>query len=198
MKLTVNIQSLDYGDVAMLALPVLREKLPAEDTAITRILGAVTRLPEDIIRQVFQAMSAEDKNTIVSMLVEEHKDKLLTAFSTFLQAHQLAKQLTDIRLTPNLDVELSVTHIDYASLVERFLPRIRNRLEGSTGTAATVLRRLPNVNPRRVLTFMPQITKDSIAAYLVANNQEILLQMMMEEARKNGIRITLSSISAAT
>ena len=139
MKITMKIQHIRYGDVAVQALPVLAEKLPAEDTAMNKLLRAITHLPEDVVYSLFDAISQQEKNEIVSLLVQENKEKILAYATQFLQEQQIGLTLQNLAVTSDLAVELDVLDIDYGSLVQKLLPLIQDKLFESYGAAVRIV-----------------------------------------------------------
>ena len=60
MVLKLQINEIDFGDVILKALPVLREKASDDGSAVSKIIAAVTQLPSEVIRTMLDAVPRED------------------------------------------------------------------------------------------------------------------------------------------
>ncbi len=194
MKITMNIQDIHYGDVAVQALPILEEKLSAEDTAMNKLLRAITHFPEDVVYSLFDAIPQQEKNEIVSLLVQENKEKILAYATQFLQEQQIGLTLQNLAVTSNLAVELDVLDIDYGSLVQKLLPLIQDKLTENHDNMANILEKIPVGSPNIILGFLPQKAKDDIAAYLINKGQDQILRFAMQAAANRNIRLELADL----
>lgn len=194
MKITMNIQDIHYGDVAVQAFPLLAEKLPAEDTAMNKLLRAIAHLPEDVVYSLFDAIPQQEKNEIVSLLVQENKEKLLAYATQFLQEQRISLTMQNLAVTSNLAVELDVLDIDYGSLVQKLLPLIQDKLTENHDNMANILEKIPVGSPNIILGFLPQKAKDDIAAYLINKGQDQILRFAMQAAANRNIRLELADL----
>lgn len=194
MKITMKIQDIRYGDVAVQALPVLAEKLPPEDTAMNKLFRAVAHLPEDVVYSLFDAISQQEKNEIVSLLVQENKETILAYTTQFLQEQRIDLTLQNLAVTPDLAVELDVLDIDYGSLVQKLLPLIQDKLAENHDNMANILRKIPVSSPNIILGFLPQKAKDDVAAYLINKSQDQILRFAMWAAANRNIRLELADL----
>lgn len=194
MKITMNIQDIHYGDVAVQAFPLLAEKLPAEDTAMNKLLRAIAHLPEDVVYSLFDAIPQQEKNEIVSLLVQENKEKLLAYVTQFLQEQRISLTMQNLAVTSNLAVELDVLDIDYGSLVQKLLPLIQDKLTENHDNMANILEKIPVGSPNIILGFLPQKAKDDIAAYLINKGQDQILRFAMQAAANRNIRLELADL----
>ena len=76
MKLNIQIKEIDFSDVIMKVMPVLREKAPNDGSAISKIISVITQLPAEVICTMLDAVSREDKHEIVALLVRDNHEKL--------------------------------------------------------------------------------------------------------------------------
>lgn len=75
MIVKMKIQEVNYGDVVVQALPVVSSKITGDDRAIYKIVSAISNLPEKTLRLIFDAVGQSEKNEIISLLVQENKEK---------------------------------------------------------------------------------------------------------------------------
>ena len=194
MKITMKIQDIHYGDVAVQALPLLVEKRPTEDTAMNKLLRAIAHLPEDVVYSLFDAIPQQEKNEIVSLLVQENKEKILAYATQFLQEQRISLTMQNLAVTSNLAVELDVLDIDYGSLVQKLLPLIQDKLTENHDNMANILEKIPVGSPNIILGFLPQKAKDDIAAYLINKGQDQILRFAMQAAANRNIRLELADL----
>ena len=84
MKIKINIEELNYGDVSAQAMPIIRSHIEQADDAKSAVLLAATQLPDQLVHQIFDAISKQQKNRIVSLLAEENQQALLNGIAAFL------------------------------------------------------------------------------------------------------------------
>lgn len=194
MKITMKIQDIHYGDVAVQALPILEEKLPAEDTAMSKLLRAISHLPEDVVYSLFDAIPQLEKNEIVSLLIRENKEKILAYATQFLQEQQIGLTLQNLAVTSDLVVQLDILDIDYGSLIQKLLPLIQDKLAENHDNMVNILGRIPAGCPNIILGFLPQKAKDDIAAYLINKGQDHILRFAMQAAANRNICLELADL----
>lgn len=198
MKIKVNIEELNYGDVAVQAMPIIRSHIEQTDDAMSAILLAVTQLPDPLVHQIFDTVSEQQKNLIVSLLVEENQQTILNGIAAFLDKNQIGVKIGQLCVTEQLEVLLEVTDIDYVGLIQRFLPLIGERLESGVGVAG-LLSRLAGGgihSVQTILGFIPQDGKDNLAAYLINLNQQLIAGWIMSEMQNKHIQLKIKEIVA--
>lgn len=198
MKITMNIQDIHYGDVAVQAFPVMAEKLPAEDTAMNKLLRAIAHLPEDVVYSLFDAIPQQEKNEIVFLLVQENKEKILAYATQFLQEQRIGLTIQNLAVASDLAVELVILDIDYGSLVQKLLPLIQDKLAEEHDNMANILGKIPAGSSNILLGFLPQKAKNDIAAYLINKGQDQILRFAMQAAANRNIRLELADLNVET
>lgn len=198
MKIKVNIEELNYGDVAVQAMPIIRSHIEQTDDAMSAILLAVTQLPDPLVHQIFDTVSEQQKNLIVSLLVEENQQTILNGIAAFLDKNQIGVKIGQLCVTEQLEVLLEVTDINYVGLIQKFLPLVSQRLKGGDG-AAGLLSRLAGGgihSVQTILGFIPQDGKDNLAAYLINLNQQLIAGWIMSEMQNKHIQLKIKEIVA--
>ena len=198
MKITMNIQDIHYGDVAVQAFPVMAEKLPAEDTAMNKLLRAIAHLPEDVVYSLFDAIPQQEKNEIVSLLVQENKEKILAYATQFLQEQRIGLTIQNLAVASDLALELDILDIDYGSLVQKLLPLIQDKLAEEHDNMENILGKIPAGSSNILLGFLPQKAKNDIAAYLINKGQDQILRFAMQAAANRNIRLELADLNVET
>lgn len=198
MKITMKIQDIHYGDVAVQALPLLVEKRPTEDTAMNKLLRAIAHLPEDVVYSLFDAIPQQEKNEIVSLLVQENKEKILAYATQFLQEQRIGLTIQNLAVASDLALELDILDIDYGSLVQKLLPLIQDKLAEEHDNMANILGKIPAGSSNILLGFLPQKAKNDIAAYLINKGQDQILRFAMQATANRNIRLELADLNVAT
>lgn len=198
MKITMKIQDIHYGDVAVQALPLLVEKRPTEDTAMNKLLRAIAHLPEDVVYSLFDAIPQQEKNEIVSLLVQENKEKILAYATQFLQEQRIGLTIQNLAVASDLALELDILDIDYGSLVQKLLPLIQDKLAEEHDNMANILGKIPAGSSNILLGFLPQKAKNDIAAYLINKGQDQILRFAMQAAANRNIRLELADLIVET
>lgn len=198
MKITMKIQDIHYGDVAVQALPLLVEKRPTEDTAMNKLLRAIAHLPEDVVYSLFDAIPQQEKNEIVSLLVQENKEKILAYATQFLQEQRIGLTIQNLAVASDLALELDILDIDYGSLVQKLLPLIQDKLAEEHDNMENILGKIPAGSSNILLGFLPQKAKNDIAAYLINKGQDQILRFAMQAAANRNIRLELADLNVET
>lgn len=126
MKLTIKLDSIDYGDVAVKLIPMLGQS--RKDGSVGLVLDALSALPEDLIRKVFDAIPQQRKDEIVAAFAMEKKDTLLGMLNDMSREQDLGITLENYRMDSELNIVVDVEKIDYLRMTERFLPMLREKL----------------------------------------------------------------------
>lgn len=200
MKITCKIAEIQYGDIVIQFLPALSDGLAQSGNAIAKIVSTLVQLPEDVLRPVFDVIPEEDKNEIVSMLVEENQEKLLAAANDLLKGQGIRATVEQISLSHDLTLVVSIVEIDYCDLVTKYVPLLNNSgviHENPTAAMLTNLLRLPAFLIKKTLDAMSQKKKDEIVAYLINRYKEQLLQKLTSLIAAHNIGIKLEEISVA-
>ena len=198
MRIKVNIEELNYGDVAVQAMPIICNYVRQAEDARSQILLAVTQLPNQLLHQIFDAVGEQQKNRIVSLLVEENQQAILNSIAAFLDKNQIGIKIGRICVTEQLEVLLDVTDINYVGLIQKFLPSVSQRLKGGAGAAGLLSRMAGGGihSVQTILGFIPQDSRDSLAAYLLNLNQQLIAGWIMSEMQNKHIQLKIKEIVA--
>jgi hypothetical protein len=139
MKLRIQIKEIDFCDVILKAMPVLQEKASNDGSAISKIVSVVTQLPHEVIRTMLEAVSQEDKCEIVALLVRDNKEKLHQALSQLLKKNEIDVSLDEMSLSEELELRVTVGNLNYAALVAKYLPAIREGLMNQDNPVTAML-----------------------------------------------------------
>lgn len=178
-------------------MPVLREKIPDNGSAAAKIARAITQLPPELIREVFEAVPREEKNEIVVMLVEENKNRIISIANEFTRKNEAGITIRDLSVTSELEIHAAADEIDYRSIAVKFLPLVRQRLASARVVPAMLrplLARAPAEEVLRILDRIPQNVKDDIVIFVVNQNQERIKDWIIKTAQDHDIALTVETL----
>ena len=97
MKITLEIEDLDYGAVAAALLPAVHERLEKEDGSVgTKILSKLTALSPSIAKKMVNLLPAETQNEIAVLLINKNKDKILEAAENLAAEKGISVRIKDL------------------------------------------------------------------------------------------------------
>ena len=92
-------------------------------------------------------------------------------------------------------IEIELSDIDYEALAEQYLPLVADKLNAGGGAAALLAGGVSGGMAKRMLSAMPQASKDRLAAELINSNRDKLIEVFEDflakqrlSARVNGFR----------
>lgn len=197
MKLKIQIKEIDFSDVILKAIPVLREKAPNDGSAISKIISVVTQLPSKVICTMLDAVSQNDKYEIVALLVRDNQEKLKKMLSQMLKQNDIDVSLDDMTLSDEMELSIAVSNLNYAVLAAKYLPMVRNSFiidENPATAILTVLLKLPGMLLYGALAKIPQDKKDETVAYLINKNKDKIIAKIEDMLVKQDIHIRLADL----
>ena len=121
MKLTVKIDEINYGDVAVKALPLLQDTGKRYSPAIEKTMTAIAALPERLIREIFDTIPDAQKNDMIAAFAMENKVRLLHMMNSMSYGQGIGIELADYSLNAGLDARRAV----WALIVLQMRPFMR-------------------------------------------------------------------------
>lgn len=197
MEIILKIQQLNYGDAAVRVLPLLGKTAAGRADAVGKTIAAISELPERLIYDIFDAIPAEQKNEIIACFVEEHRGSLLHAINKFSEQHRLGVSVADVAVNRELEIRAVVDRIDYKCIVERFLPKIREKMLNMGVVAAFLRPVIQSANADQICGLLERMlgdTKDAFLVSLLNQNQLVLIDLVEKSAEKQKIRMTIASL----
>ncbi len=192
MNVYIELVEIHYADVAVKLLPHLRPS----GSAAGLLTEAVSKLPEQVIRTVFDAIPLEKQDEIAAAFLSEHREELCRWATGFLKEQGIGVEIKDVTLSQNLELILQLGDIDYVSLVQTFFASQEKDLAAQEPLDRVLasLRMLPGFLLTKAVAAMSQERRDEILAALVNRVGDQLLSKLMELARQQNIHLTLKNI----
>lgn len=197
MKLTIKLDEINHGDVAVKVMPLLAQSAGNFHGAVGKTLSAISNLPENLIRDIFDAIPEVEKNGIIAAYATEHKDRILNKLNEMSMHHNLGLKMADCLIDQNLNIMADVSEINYVSIVDRFLPVIRDKLLGMGGLVAMFRPMIQNASAEQIVGLLDRFVGDNKEAFvttLINQNQKNLIAAMENAAQKQNIRLKIHSI----
>ena len=77
MKITININDINYESIIGQAIPMLKEKAQTDNSAILKMVSGILNMPGDIPKKMLNALPQETKDELVMYLINSNKTKVL-------------------------------------------------------------------------------------------------------------------------
>ena len=97
MKIILEVDEIDYGQLAEKLLPIAREKLNGASGAMGA-LRSLMDLPAPLVKAAVNAMPQKEEK--LAQLAEQYGDKLAGAAQGFLEKQGVNMKVTGIRVEP--------------------------------------------------------------------------------------------------
>lgn len=197
MRLMMNLGEIDYGDVAIKVMPLLAQSAERFHGAAGKTVAAIANLPDNLIRDIFDAIPVEQKNEIIADFTVEYKERILRTLNDLSTNHKLGLQLADCSIDQNLNIMAEISEIDYVAIVDRFLPMIRDKLLGMGGLVTMFRPVIRNASAEQLCGLLDRFVgdnKEHFLASLVNQNQQRLISAIEDAAQKQDISLKISSI----
>ena len=98
MKLTLEINDIDYGALVELLLPIVRDKLAEQDGTAAAILSKLAKLPPETARKMVNLLPRETQDDIVLMLLNKNKEKIKGMAAGYAHYNGLSLRIDDFKV----------------------------------------------------------------------------------------------------
>ena len=98
MKITLEINDLDYGSVIAALLPMVHEKLEKDDDGSvgSKILSKLTALSPSVAKKMVNLLPKDTQNEIVVLLINKKKDKIMDLVTKLANDREISLALGDL------------------------------------------------------------------------------------------------------
>lgn len=197
MKLKIKMKEINYGDVAVKAMPLLAQTAQHHTGAVGEVIAAFSALPSELIHDVFNAIPEEKKNGIVALLSMEYREKVLNIINSLSEENRIGVTLDDFTVNRELEIEAEISGIDYLSIVNSFLPVIRKKLLEMGGMTVILRPVIEHAPAERLVGLLDRFVgdnKNAFMASLINRNQHILTSSIENIAGSQNIHLEIESI----
>ena len=200
MFIKIKIGMLDYGDLFIKAMPVLREKLPENNTEPS-FLSALMKLTEEELRIVLAHSSQEAMHEELARFIEQNAEQMQKILEKLLGEHDVWAKVSGISLDREGFLQAYLDDIDYEELLFSYMPKVLDKLNESEEESSVrdVLTRVVKMSPplmHRLMQKIPESVKSGYLARMIEFNRESILSWITEWLGEQDIRIRLDDMMA--
>ena len=98
MKITLNINNIDYESIIDQSIPLLKEKAPADNNILLKTISGIPSMPGDIPKKMLNALPQETKDELVVYLINSNKDKIAELLQNTLANKGIELRIDDIEI----------------------------------------------------------------------------------------------------
>ena len=98
MKITLNINNIDYESIIDQSIPLLKEKAPADNNILLKTISGILSMPGDIPKKMLNALPQETKDELVVYLINSNKDKIAELLQNTLANKGIELPIDDIEI----------------------------------------------------------------------------------------------------
>lgn len=96
MKISFEVNEIDYGALAELFLPMLREKLEEKDGM--GILSKIAGMPPSLAAKMVNILPQDTKDDLAVMLVNKNKEKIMNSILEYAESKGLSFQINEFEV----------------------------------------------------------------------------------------------------
>ena len=98
MKITLELNEIDYGALAEQFLPLVKDKLAEKDGTGAAILSKIAGMPPSIAAKMVDLLPQETKDEIAVMLVNKNKGKIIETIIEYAAKKGLSFRIDDFEV----------------------------------------------------------------------------------------------------
>lgn len=197
MELKCKITELNYGDVAVMALPMLGKHFENRTDAMAMAATAAAGLSPRLVRIMLAEITDERMSQILTAFAMENKQMLIGQINSLSEKKKLGVQIADFEVTSDLEIRAKAGQIDYPCAVERFLPMVKEKLLSMGGPVALVRPMIQNATAAQLCGLMDKLLgakKEAFIAALINQNAERMISVIEKKAAQKKIRLKIGEL----
>ena len=97
MKLTLEINDMDYGALVEMLLPMVRDKLAEQDGTGAAILSKLAKLPPETAHKMINLLPRNTQDEIVILLLNKNKERLKAMAAGYAHYNGLSLRIDDFK-----------------------------------------------------------------------------------------------------
>lgn len=98
MKITLNINNIDYESIIDKSVPLLKEKAQADNNIMLKTISGILSMPGDIPKKMLNALPQETKDELVVYLINSNKVKIAELLQNILANKGIELRIDDIEI----------------------------------------------------------------------------------------------------
>ena len=98
MKITLEVNDIDYGALMQQFLPLIRDKLAEQDGTAMAILSKIAEMPPETAGKMVNLLPQKTRDELVLMLINKNKEKITAAAQTIAHKNGIHFRIDDFRV----------------------------------------------------------------------------------------------------
>jgi len=98
MKITLEINDIDYGALMQQFLPLIRDRLAEQDGTGAAVLAKIAEMPPETAAKMVNMLPQKTRDELVLMLVNKNKEKIVGAAEDFARKSGLYFRIDEFRV----------------------------------------------------------------------------------------------------
>ncbi len=98
MKITLELNEIDYGALMEQFLPLIRDKLAEQDGAAAAILSKIAEMPPETAGKMVNMLPQKTRDELVLMLLNKNKEKIVKAATDYARKNGITFRIDDFRI----------------------------------------------------------------------------------------------------
>ncbi len=98
MKITLELNEIDYGALMEQFLPLIRDKLAEQDGAAAAILSKIAEMPPETAGKMVNMLPQKTIDELVLMLLNKNKEKIVKASTDYARKNGITFRIDDFRI----------------------------------------------------------------------------------------------------
>lgn len=96
MKIKIKIDNINYGELAVKCMPLIRDNLSVDDGPVPKLLSGLTVLPPGMVRSMLNALPDEKKDELAAYLINKNKEQIITDITRYMQGQGIDVEISDL------------------------------------------------------------------------------------------------------
>jgi len=93
-----------------------------------------------------------------------------------------------------MEIKAKIGNIDYTNIIKNALPLLKEKNDSKIMGIISGIINMPGDLPMKMISAMPQETKDELVAYIINSKKEKFINIITESLEKKGFPIEISDL----
>ncbi len=93
-----------------------------------------------------------------------------------------------------MEIKAKIKNIDYENIIRNALPLLKEKSDSKIMGIISGIINMPGDLPMKMISAMPQETKDELVAYIINSKKEKFINIITESLEKKGFPIEISDL----
>lgn len=98
MKITLEINDIDYGALTAQFLPLIRDKLSEQEGTGAAILAKIAEMPPETAAKMVNLLPQKTRDELILMLVNKNKEKIIRTAEGYARKNGIYFSIDDFKI----------------------------------------------------------------------------------------------------